>query len=263
MLPGVYKATKKNGDVYYRGNISHNGKHISIGSFKTEEECFLAYSEAKKILTDASITLLSYQNKLKYLPFEKIVTLINFRDNNIYIKNPIYLQNNYFVYYLDQSVILKFDKDDLFYFSSHKIQQRGGHLFVSDYGMQVNLLTRYGIRPYSVQGRDYKFINGDETDFRYSNIVIINRYYGVTQETVKGKTKYIAKIHINGDYIIGRYNEEAIAAIAYNKAVDYCKRQGLDKDFPQNYVIEYSPREYADIYYSLKISRRILYYFRK
>ena len=263
MLPGVYKATKKNGQVYYRGNISHNGKHISLGSYQTEEDCFLAYKEAQKILSDSSITLLSYQNRLKYIDFEKCVSLINFRDNSVYIKNPIYLQKNYFIYYLDQSTLLKFDKDDLFYYSDHKIQVRGGHLFVNDYGIQTNILSRYGIIPYSVKDRDYYFANGDDTDFRYSNVILINKYHGVFKETKKGKEKYLAKIHLNGDIIIGRFDSEGEAAIAYNKAIDYCTRQGYKKNFIQNYVTEFSPKEYADIYTEIKLSKTLRYYFQK
>ncbi|SDB07903.1 hypothetical protein SAMN02910298_00280 [Pseudobutyrivibrio sp. YE44] len=262
MKPGVYPAKRKNGTTYYRGNITYNGKHISIGSFDSEEECNLAYKEAWDILSSKEITLLSYQNNISHLPFEKVVTLINFRDNRIYIKNPIYLLKNYFVYYIDPSIVLKFDNDDLFYYSSHKIQNRGGHMFVSDYGMQYNILARYGIKPYSVKDRDYKFANGDNTDFRYSNIILVNKYHGVSKEEKRGKVKYVAKIHLNGDFIVGRYSSEAKAAIAYNKAVDLCKSRGMTKKFPTNFVSEYSPREYADIYTEIKISSHLYKFFR-
>ncbi|QFJ55753.1 hypothetical protein [Pseudobutyrivibrio xylanivorans] len=262
MKPGVYESTRKNGDIYYRGNITYNGKHISIGSFDSEAQCNSAYKEAWEILKDNSITLLSYQNHIYNLPFDKVVTLINFRDNHIYIKNPIYLQKNYFVYYLDASTVLKFDNDDLFYYSSHKIQNRGGHMFVTDYGMQYNILGRYGIKPYSVIGRDYKFANGDCYDFRYSNIIVINKYHGVSKEIKKGKSIYTAKIHLNGDFIVGRYNSEAKAAVAYNKAVDLCKSRGMRKVFPTNFVTEFSPREYADVYTELKISSHLYKFFK-
>ena len=62
---------------------------------------------------------------------------INVRDNGIYIKNPIYLKKGFFLYYLTEEEILKFDVDDLFYYSEHKIMRRGNHFFVSDFGMQV------------------------------------------------------------------------------------------------------------------------------
>ena len=34
-------------------------------------------------------------------------------------------------YYLSPSHVLKFDPDDLFYYSSHKIMRRGNHYFVA------------------------------------------------------------------------------------------------------------------------------------
>ncbi|MCR5580253.1 MAG: hypothetical protein K6F66_01575 [Pseudobutyrivibrio sp.] len=262
MKPGVYKATKKDGTIYYRGNITYNSKHISIGSYATEDICNQAYEEAWEIIKNNNIDILTCQSIIKTLPFDKCITLINFRDNHIYIKNPIYLQKNYFHYYLDKKTILKFDNDDLFYYSSHKIQNRGGHMFVSDYGMQYNILNRYGIKPYSVKGKDYIFANGDETDFRYSNIIVVNRYHGVIREEKYGKTYYTAKIHLNGDFLVGRYEDEATAAIAYNKAVDLCKSRGMTKAFPTNFITEYSPREYADVYTEIKISSRLYKFFR-
>ena len=59
---------------------------------------------------------------------------------------------------------------------------------------------------------------------------------------------------------MGRYPLEIEAAIAYNKAVDILKKNGLNKNFPQNYIEELSPRKYAEIYTSLTISPRILEY---
>lgn len=134
--------------------------------------------------------------------------LLNFRNNGIYFKNPIYLRNGYFSYYLSRIEELKFDVDDLFYYSSRKIQKRQGHLFVSDYGMQYSILSRYGIRPYAVAGRDYQFVNGDNSDFRYSNIVIVNRYHGVLRFLKNRLPRYRAVIHINGNYQIGSYSSE-------------------------------------------------------
>ena len=58
----------------------------------------------------------------------------------------------YFSYYLSENEELKFDIDDLFYYSNHKIMRRGGHLFVSDYGMQISILSRYEIMLHKVNG---------------------------------------------------------------------------------------------------------------
>ena len=37
MLAGVYEAVKKNGERYYRASFTYRNKHISLGSFETEE----------------------------------------------------------------------------------------------------------------------------------------------------------------------------------------------------------------------------------
>jgi hypothetical protein len=138
--------------------------------------------------------------------------------------------------------------------------RRGGHLFVSDYGMQVTILNRYGIKSHAVAGRDYRFLNGDPTDFRYSNIEIINRFYGV-QAIQEGITsRYRAIIHINGNYLIGIYSSEEKAAIAYNKAVDILHAKGITTNYPINYIEGLSASKYADIYSSLKISDKIISY---
>lgn len=260
MKPGVYIATRKDGTTYYRSSITYKNKHISLGSFDSEDAASQVYEEAARLLS-TSCTLEEAGQIVPTVPFEKIVTLINFRDNGLYIGNPIYLRKNYFSYYLSENEELKFDIDDLFYYSSHKILRRQGHLYVNDYGMQVTLLSRYGIRNHSVCNRDYYFANGDTTDLRYSNIVLINRYYGVYQYTTKHQqTRYRVKIHINGNYTIGTYSSEVKAAIAYNKAADLAKSYGISKNFPENYIEELSPKDYADIYIKLKISPKYISY---
>lgn len=260
MLSGVSAAKQKNGTIYYRTSITYQGKHISLGSFATEENAGTAYLDAGKILSDPSIDLLNISYLDLTLSFEKAVILLNFRDNQLYFKNPIYLRKGYFSYFLSPSEELKFDIDDLFYYSSHKIQRRQGHLFVSDYGMQYSILARYGVKPYAVMGRDYTFSNGDSLDFRYSNIIVRNHFHGVRQITKNGLTKYQTLIHINGNYIIGTYATEEKAAIAYNKAADLAKAAGIRRNFPENYVDCFSPKEYADIYTRLKLSQRYLSY---
>ena len=138
--------------------------------------------------------------------------------------------------------------------------RRQGHLFVNDYGMQINILSRYGIKNYAVPGRDYYFANEDPWDLRYSNIIIVNRYYGVTKITSHGASSYKVQIHINGNYTVGTYLSEEEAAIAYNKAVDLAKKSGITKNYQTNYLENYSPREYADTYSHIKISPKYLCY---
>ncbi len=147
--------------------------------------------------------------------------------------------------------------DDLFYLSSHKLMKRGNHLFVADYGSQVSLLDRLNIRAHSVEGRDYRLINQDPFDLRRENIEIINRYFGVTKEEKKLDVTYKASININGKFVIGRFDTEIEAAIAYNKAVDELSKKGCTKKYPQNFIEGISAREYAAIYSNVKISSKI------
>ncbi len=260
MLSGVSIAKQKNGTIYYRSSITYQNKHISLGSFSTEEDAGTAYLDALKILNDTTIDLITLADSNFILSHEKMIILLNFRDNRLYIKNPIYLRKGYFSYFLSPAIELKFDIDDLFYYSSHKIQKRHGHLFVSDYGMQYSILSRYGIKPYAVAGRDYEFVNGDPHDFRYSNILVRNHYHGVQQISQNGVIKYRTFIHINGNYVIGTYSTEEKAAVAYNKAADMAKVAGIAKNFPENYVESYSPKEYAEVYTKLHISKRYITY---
>lgn len=257
-LQGVFTAYKKDGTKYFRSSITYQNKHISLGSYHEELDAHKAYLEATMILSDKDYTIISYSLSKNTLTFEKWVILINFRDNGIYFKNPIYLYKNYFSYYLNMNLELKFDIDDLFYYSSHKIMKRQGHLFVADYGMQVNILSRYNIKNYAVCGKDYQFANNDPTDYRYENIIIINKYYGVEQILYQNNKSYQAKIHIKGNFIVGTYPDEITAAIAYNKAIDILKKAGLDKNYQTNFCTEISSREYADIYSNIKISKKLL-----
>ncbi len=253
---GVYETTLKDGTPSYRSSITFRGRHISLGSYDNPENASRAYKEALFILYNEDFTISSYQDNMS-ISFEKCVTLVNYRDKGMYIANPIYLEKKFFLYYLSPEYILKFDIDDLFYYSSHKIMQRGSHLFVADYGSQLSVLQRYGIKSYAVQGRDYLFVNEDPTDFRYENIIILNRYRGVRQYAENGFIKYKAIIHIKSNYVVGKYKSEAEAAIAYNKAADILTKNGISKKFQLNYIEDLTASQYADIYTEIKISPKI------
>ncbi|MDC7294078.1 hypothetical protein NXH67_11185 [Butyrivibrio sp. DSM 10294] len=253
---GVYETALKDGTPSFRASITHGGKHISLGSFSDANTAAVVYKEARHILSDPDFVVSSYNSNM-YLPFDKCVCLINFRDKGMYISNPIYLEKKYFFYYLSPTLVYKFDIEDLFYYSSHKIMKRGRHLFVADYGSQLSVLARYGIKSYAVEGRDYRFANDDSTDLRYENIIILNRYRGVRQFAEKGFIRYKSVIHVKSNYVIGKYNTEAEAAIAYNKAADILKKNGIKKNFQLNYVEDLSPSQYADIYTKLKVSTKI------
>ncbi len=255
-LQGVSEAIHKDGSTYYRASITHGNKHISLGSFETATRANAAYLLANSILHDSTYTISSYEDHTP-LSFKKWILLLNFRDNGIYFPTPIYLKSSYFIYYLSPQIELKFDRDDLFYYARRTIMKRGNHLFVSDYGMQVNLLNRYGIRSYSVCHRDYEFINNDEYDFRYSNLRIINRYIGVQQVSHYKKICFKTTIHIKSNYVVGYYDSEIEAAIAYNKAIDLLRKNGFQKNYTFNFIDEITSEEYANIYSTLSITKKL------
>jgi len=264
MPEGVYRTFQKDNTEYFRVSITFKNKHISLGSFYDVKSASLAYQYANKILHNIKTDIIdtakyttTYNPDKCVLSFEKWIILVNFRDTGIYFKTPIYLCHNYFIYFLDPHNHLIFDVDDLFYYSNHKIMTRKGYLFVNDYGMQTTILSRYGIKNHSVCNRDYTFANGDINDYRYGNINVINQYFGVQCCMKNGRKIYKVKIHINGNYVIGTYTTEKEAAIAYNKAADLLKSKGIKINFPANYIEDISSIQYASIYNSVKISKRI------
>lgn len=259
-LAGTFPAKKKNGTAYFRSSVTFKGKHISLGSYSSQKQAHHAYKEALFVLNPPdceAVPAVKDYSEQTILPFEKWVSLINFRDNGIYIKNPIYLKKSHLEYYYALDELYLFDIDDLFYYSKHKIMKRNGHLFVSDYGMQVTILSRYGVRSHAVAGKDYVFVNGDSHDLRYENICVINPYYGVRKLSRRGEIMYQTKIHINGDYIVGTYPSVIEGAIAYNKAIDVLTANGSKKKYPQNYIECLTGRQYAEIYSSITISPSI------
>ena len=272
MTQGVYKTQKKDGSVYYRAGITFRNKHISLGSADDESSAAALYECAKKLLAwcekdrspyeSASLRLFYAFSKFRPLSYDKIASIINFHDNGIYIGTPIYLLKDYFLYYLDDITELKFDTDDLFYYSSHRILRRGGHLYVNEYGMQTGILSRYGIRNHATAGVDYRFVNGDNTDYRYSNIENINPWHGVFTQNTDGRISYLAKIHVNGYWQIGIFSDPVTAAVAYNKAADTANAFGLDKNFPLNYIPDLRAEEYRKLYRSIKIPSKLQRYLR-
>ncbi len=255
---GVYEAIRKDGTIYYRASITFKNKHISLGSFPRENQANKAYLQAIDIVRNNKYTIEDYKRKI-VLTLDKFIVLINFRDTGIYFKNPIYLRNKYFEYYLNEDIVLKFDREDLFFYGNHKIQVRGGYMFVCDYGSQYSILSRYGIKNFSVKGKDYIFVNGDEFDYRYENIKVINNYMGVKMITKNRKKIYETQIHINGNYIVGRYDDEIDAAIAYNKAADMLETIENPKKYIKNYIENINSIEYAKRYNIVKISDKIRY----
>lgn len=267
MATGIYKTFKKDKSPYYRVSITYKNKHISLGSSEDLETAKAIYKEATRILRYPKKYFVNPDKKtsgykLMHISLAKYISLVNFRDNGIYIKTPIYLAKNSFIYFLSENVILTFSIDDLFYYSNHTIQARGGYYFVADYGLQTSILSRYGVKGHSIKGKDYIFKNGDELDFRYENLQVINKYNGVSQFEKNGRIFYKTKIHINGDFIVGVYNTEAEAALAYNKAVSLLENK-LDKNYSKNYIEGLSNVEYAAIYNSIRLKKNFRDYVEK
>lgn len=262
MAKGVFRATKKDGSVYYRASITYRGKHISLGSFAEETDAHQAYQTADALLqSETSYTPEDYHSSdFPCLLFPKWISLINFKNNGLYIKTPIYLQRHFFSYYLSPQDVLVFDVDDLFYYSNHAIMRRGNHLFVSEYGMQTNIHTRYGIRNFARPGVDFTFTNGNSNDYRYSNIRIINPYHGVTVSHVPGHMDYAARLHIRGNYLVGHFVTLQEAAVAYNKAADHVEAKGCPKQFARNYIENMTKKEYASLYDSIQLPNSLLTY---
>lgn len=256
---GVTKAARTDGTIYYRSSITIKSKHISLGSYHTEQEAANAYHEACLILREGAYELEDYNNSIT-LDFSKFVILLNYRNSGIYFKTPIYLQSRYFYYYLSPDKRFIFDREDLFFYANHKIQIRGGYYFICDYGSQYSILSRYGIKSYAKKGIDYIFVNQDEYDYRYENIKVINEYMGVTEITKGTQTCYECLIHINGNTLVGRYPDKITAAIAYNKAVDILTSHGLRKQYIKNYITSYNTEQYLKTYTTVEISPKIVNY---
>ena len=76
MQTGVYSAQKKDGTVYYRANITYQTKHISLGSFSSEEDAHSAYLEACNLLENEAVTLFNIHSQIRHLSFDKAVCLL-------------------------------------------------------------------------------------------------------------------------------------------------------------------------------------------
>ncbi len=129
---------------------------------------------------------------------------------------------------------------------------------MADYGMQVNIASRYGIKNFAVMNKDYRFVNGNDHDYRYANIEILNSYHGVSREAEVYPPVYVTKIHVNGDRIVGRYATDTEAAVAYNKAAEMLQAAGIPIRYTSNYIPELSTQEYRKLYDHIMFETRFL-----
>lgn len=259
MSTGIYETTKKDGSTYYRVSITYKNKHISLGSSNQKSVAESRYHLATLILRNNRYTLDDYNNTNQSLPFEKWVVIINFRDNGLYFKTPIYLSKHFFTYYLSQKIQFIFDVDDLFFYSNHKIFKRGNYFFVNDYGMQLNIMSRYNIKNHASYGKDYHFLDKNCYNLRYDNIQIINPYIGVEKINKQYINYYHAKIHYKGYISLGYFKSIHKAAVAYNKAVDFMLRYVTPgKNYTKNYIDAISKDELDYFYTSIKLPDYLL-----
>jgi len=96
MLPGVFKSIKKDGSIYYRASVTFRSKHISLGSFNSENSAHNAYLDALNIINSSTALIPdNYSDGIcQSLSFTKWIVLLNFKNNGIYIKTPVYLKKN-------------------------------------------------------------------------------------------------------------------------------------------------------------------------
>ena len=91
---GVSVRQRLSGKIDYRASLTYKGKHIALGSYDSKIAAHNAYEYGKKILKSKSVRLKNIP-EAPPLYYEKCVSLINVRDNGLYIANPIYLKKNF------------------------------------------------------------------------------------------------------------------------------------------------------------------------
>lgn len=229
-------------------------KKIYIGIFESEETAQSAYAYCHQLL---HTNVLPQPFLPQYITFKKYITLINLRDHGVWINQPIYLYDTYFQYFLSANLILTFDLKDLFFFSTSKIYKRGNYLFTTNRHSQCSILTRFGLPAKSIYGRDYLFANKNRYDFRRSNLIILNHYRGVSCKEKHGQLLYTTKIYHGRSLLVGHYDSEVVAAIAYNKAFDTLIALGVFRDYTPNTIPYLTQSEYQSIYNQISLTPRL------
>lgn len=255
MVSYIYPMIKNNVTTY-KVYFLYESKKIYLGTYSSLTIAKEALNQAEMIMNAPTGTL-TYNNYL--IGYKKFISLCNFRDHKIYIKNPIYVYPTYFYYYLSNTTFLIFDSKDLLFFSTYKICKRGNYLYTQDSISQKSILSRFNIMSHSIAGKDYLFKNGNPQDFRRANLEIINSYKGVSRKEYKGQTVYVATIFMDKNITIGHYSSEMEAAIAYNKAIDLLYTKGIsNRNYVPNTIPFLTLSEYKLIYDGLSISPRLL-----
>ena len=82
----------------------------------------------------------------------------------------------------------------------------------------------------------------------------------VTTGKTTSKDSFTARINLpsGSTVVIGHYDTENEAAIAYNKAVNILRERGCTRNWEINYLEDVSPAEYRIIYARIKIRKTLL-----
>lgn len=249
----IYPVQKKD-KTDYRVYYLFHSKKVYIGLYPSLTLAKQAYAFAEELLQSCWGIEDLKEAKISFL---KCVSLINLRDHNMYLTSPIYVHDNYFDYYLSTELKLIFDLQDLFFFSTNKIHKRGNYIYIENSVSQTSILNRFHIPPNSVYNVDYYLINGNRYDFRRKNICVINHYIGVSREIKYKEEVYVARIIQKVPLVIGHYNSELKAAIAYNKAAELIMSKDSSKYYKLNQIDYLTSTEYNAIYEALPISPRL------
>jgi hypothetical protein len=255
-MPYIYPITKNN-QITYRVYYPYYKKKIYLGLYKDLASATHAYDYVDQIMHSQKNLATCVQTSKAFISFHKLIILLNYRDTKLYFNKPIYLDGYFFSYYLDENTKLIFDKEDLFFFSTHTLGKRGGYLYVENGISQTSLLSRFGIPNYSKVGKDYFFKNENPLDFRRENLIVNNTFIGVSKEIKYKKEVYVARITLKNTLIIGYYETATQAAIAYNKAAMLLMDKNPKKQYTLNTLDYLTASEYSQIYESVAVSPRL------
>lgn len=252
-MPYIYPAKKDHYRVYYL----YKSRKIYIGLYNNYDQATLAYDFTHHLF-NSSFSIEDFTEDC-LIPFEKFITCINYRDTGIYIKTPIYIHKDHFKYYFAYNFYLLFDLKDLLYFSTNKIHKRGEYLYTYIGDHQESILKRFGFSKKMTYLTDYCFVNDNRYDFRRHNIKVINHYTGVFSEVKFNKPTFVTRIFTDKYIVVGHYETEVQAAIAYNRAVDLLKDSPFASKYQKNTFPFLTRHEYEQIYTNLLISKRLIH----
>lgn len=244
----------KSGTTFYRVYYFYKSKKIYVGLYETVEKAQKAYDYVDFILKH-DVFVSDYEDGL--ISFSKFIVFINFRNSGMYISTPIFIYDNYFNYYVSKELFIILDLRDLLFFSTYKIFKRGNYLYTTIGYRQESILNRFGILPNSVLGKDYYFKNDNRYDLRRDNLVVVTHYTGVHLETKFNKPTYVTRIFTDRYIVVGHYESELLAAIAYNKALNLSISLGFNQHATSNNIPYLTKSEYQALYDRLTISPRI------